>query len=304
MYKQSQVSINTEIFAKITTVSKPFAVYYKNRDNMGCVYIDNISATPLDLKGLLKSNFGQPSNTYLFYGEIVSQNSKIHITFEEGSNEVILDLCGDQTINKLALKLGTTKEKIASIRITGVDGLSHSRQTDPDFVKQEVSKLLEEFKALEPNKALKGLSLLHSMSSLLGKLESIPEELETLAQKMEIQKAKLKSVFSEQINEGFNDRIERLEALPSIRSTQELEDIFGAILNVYKEGWLKFVPEEDHPQKDKIERVDQEVDVLKSYEGKIIPLRERHGKMEDSEEKEQLTTRINALIDEARAALA
>lgn len=178
-----------------------------------------------------------------------------------------------------------------------------STTVDPTVVKQEVGKLLKQFKALEPKKAFKGLGLLHQMSSLINKLEDVPAELKALVQKLEMQRTKLKPVFSKQISKRFDKGLTELEELPVINSTQDLEAIFGTILKLYK-GWQKFVPEEDHPQKEKIERVDKEVDVLKEYEQKIVPLRKQHEKMENSEEKEELTTQINTLIDEAKAALA
>lgn len=199
-----------------------------------------------------------------------------------------------------------TTEEDSSTDSTETNNPDTKDQTAPAdlvTVKKQVAKLLAEFKGLEPNKAFKGLSLLHTMNTSIEKLEDAPAELKALAQKLEVQKTKLKRVFSKQIGNGFDKGLEKLEEIPVINSTQDLEDIFGTILKMYK-GWQKFVPEENHPKKEKIEQVDKEVDVLKEYEKKIVPLRDQHEGMDDSEEKEQLSTQINTLIDEAKVALA
>lgn len=46
------------------------------------------------------------------------------------------------------------------------------------------------------------------------------------------------------------------------------------------------------------------MEVGKEYEKRIVLLKEQHEKIEDSDEKIQLTHKINALIDETKAALA
>jgi hypothetical protein len=170
-------------------------------------------------------------------------------------------------------------------------------------VKKQVQQLLGQFKALEPNKAFKGLGLIHSITSLIGRLDEVPENLKVLAKKLEAQQSKIKPIFSKQIDQKMEQSMGKLEKIPSINSSDELADIFGTIQKMY-EGWKKFLPEEEHPKGAVIEKVNSEVDILKDYEAQIVPLRKQHAAMDNSEEKEQLAKQINALINEARTALA
>jgi len=170
-------------------------------------------------------------------------------------------------------------------------------------VKKQVQQLLGQFKALEPNKAFKGLGLIHSINSLIAGLDEVPENLNVLAKKLEAQQAKIQPVFSKQIHQKLKQSMGKLEEIPSIDSSSELVDIFGTIQKMY-EGWKKFLPEQEHPKGAVIEKVRDEVDILKDYEEQIVPLRKKHEAMNDSEEKEQLGNQINALINEAKIALA
>lgn len=208
---------------------------------------------------------------------------------------------------------GEEKVKNAFIALENIEISDETTETnkvaaDPVAVKKEVKELITQLKKLDlksnPHKALKGLSLLHSMITSIEKLEDTPSDLEKLKQSLEKQKEGIKPLFSKQISRRFDKGIEQLEELPTINSSKEVKTIFNPILKMYKKGWRVFLPKSKHPQKEKIERVDKEVNVLEEYEQKIVPLREQHEKMEDSEEKSQLTNEINALIDEARAALA
>jgi hypothetical protein len=178
-----------------------------------------------------------------------------------------------------------------------------SNTVDLVTVKKQVQQLLGQFKALEPKKAFKGLGLIHSINSLIEKLDEVPENLSILAKKLEVQQAKIKPIFSKQIDQKLGKSMEQLEEIPSINSSSELNGIFGTIQKMY-EGWKTFLPEEEHPKGVLIEKVNSEVDILKDYEAQIVPLRTQYEAMDDSEEKEQLAKQINALITEARTALA
>lgn len=195
----------------------------------------------------------------------------------------------------------TTDEEIPDLAINDSD--NSKKPIDLVTVKKEVQQLLGQFKALEPNKAFKGLGLIHSMTTLIEKLDDVPENLKALAKKLTAQQAKIKPVFSKQIDQKLEQSMGELEEIPSINSSSELEDIFGIIQKMYK-GWKTFLPEEEHPKGLKIEKVNQEVDILKDYEAQIVPLRKKYEAMEESEEKEQLANQINLLIKEARTALA
>lgn len=182
-------------------------------------------------------------------------------------------------------------------------GDSEVNSMNIDAVKKQVQQLLGQFKELEPNKAFKGLGLIHSINNLIGQLDEVPENLKVLAKKLEAQQTKITPVFSKQIDQKLGQSIGKLEEIPSVNSSEELDDIFGTVQKMYK-GWKTFLPETEHPKGAIIEKVSDEVTILKDYEGQIVPLRKKYEGMEDSEEKEQLGDQINTLINEARTALA
>jgi len=170
-------------------------------------------------------------------------------------------------------------------------------------VKKEVQELLEEFKQLESNNAFKGLGLIHMINDLIEKLEEVPDDFKVLARKLEVQQDKMSPILSMQIDQKLEQSIKELEETSSISSTEELDDIFGTIRKMYT-GWKQFLPEQEHSKGTIIEKIDDEIDILKKYEQQIIPLKEQYAALEDSPEKEQLANQINAYINEARIALA
>lgn len=174
---------------------------------------------------------------------------------------------------------------------------------DLNTVKKQVQQLLGQFKALAPNKVYQKLGVIHKINDLLKQLEEVPSNLQNLADKLGQQQTKIAPVFSKQIDQRFTQSMEQLQELPSIDSCETLDQIFGTIQKMY-EGWKTFLPEQEHPQGKVIERVNDEIDILKEYEEQIVPLRQEYDSMEDSDEKEQLGEQINTLIRAAKEALA
>lgn len=170
-----------------------------------------------------------------------------------------------------------------------------------ESVTDEVKQLLEQFKAVKPKQAFKSLGLIHKMTTLIESLEEAPSNLQNLVKKLGQQQAKFAPVLSKQIDGKLDQSMTELEELPTIASTTQLEEIFSTVLKMY-EGWKVFL-EEAHPQAADIEKIGEEIDLLKEYEAKIVPLRRQFEQLEEGEEKSQLGEQINALIEEAKEAI-
>lgn len=114
--------VNDKMKSKLGTVSKPFAVYYKTADNMGCIFVDTTAnVTELDLRAEVKKAFPKATNDKIFYGEIVKTGSNFDVTFGEGTAPEILKLRGKKSTKNLAKCIGVDQNKIGAITITGLD---------------------------------------------------------------------------------------------------------------------------------------------------------------------------------------
>jgi len=210
-----------------------------------------------------------------------------------------------QAKNEQVLELLPLEEEKANAKTDEANADSEGEPKgaiDPALVKKQVQEFLAEYKALEANKAFKKLKLIHNITKLINQLENIPENLETLINGLNAQQQKIKSIFSKQIDQKLDASMKELEELALVNSSSELDAIFNVIQKMYQ-GWKVFLPEDEHPQGAAIDKVSEEIDLLKYYEEQIVPLRKQHEKATNHEEKEQLTNQINTLINEAREAL-
>ncbi len=141
------------------------------------------------------------------------------------------------------------------------------------------------------------------MRQWIGQLEAVPTAFQKLLKQLEQQHQKLKPVLSEQIDVRLDHSLKELEELEIVQDATVLEEIFGTVQKMF-DGWKTFVPEPPHPQQEKLETLEQEIDWIKHYEQIIVPLREEYDTLEEGATKEALRLKINALIDEASAKIA
>ncbi len=175
---------------------------------------------------------------------------------------------------------------------------------DPKAVTQQVKQLLGAFKQVPPQQAFKGLGLIYKMDNLIGTLEAPPENLQALSKKLHAQKKRFVPILAKQINGQLNHSMSQLDQLLKIEASAQLNELFGTVQKMYK-GWKVFLDNEVvHPKSDILEQVDEEIDILAQYEAKIVPLRVQFEGLPDSTEKIELGRQINALIQEARKAIA
>lgn len=174
---------------------------------------------------------------------------------------------------------------------------------NPTVVTKQVKELLGKFKAIEPKQAFRGLGLIHKMKSLVDTLEDAPQNLQVLIGKLQKQQAKFVPILSKQIDQKFNQSMTKLQELPVVSSSEQLDEVFGTVNKMY-DGWKTFLEGEQHPNGQVIEKVGSEIDILKQYEVQLVPLRKQYQEEQDMEMKNELGRQINSLIQEARKAIA
>lgn len=184
------------------------------------------------------------------------------------------------------------------------DTNEEDRETaDLNSIKKKIQPLLRQLKTLEPKNAFKGLALIHGINDLIDKLEEVPENLQVLSKKLEVQQQKKIPILATQISKKWEQSVAELKGTALIKSSDELDRVFGTTQKMYA-GWKKMLVGQEHPSAFAIEAMNAKINTLKDYESQIMPLRKQYDGMEASQEKEKLGGRINELIHEARAALA
>ncbi|MGH1334986.1 MAG: hypothetical protein ACRBFS_02585 [Aureispira sp.] len=186
---------------------------------------------------------------------------------------------------------------------TTATGIESPKTGDPTLVTKQVKQLLGQFKAIEPKQAFKGLGLIHKMSTLVSTLEETPENLQTLVGKLKKQQEKFTPILSKQIDNKLTQSMTQLEEIQVVESSNQLNEVFGTVKKMYA-GWKQFLEGKEHPSGEVIEKVGTEIDILKQYEVQLVPLRKQYQEMQNVDQKNELGKQINALIQEARQAIA
>ena len=178
-----------------------------------------------------------------------------------------------------------------------------SKTGHPVVVAQKVKQLLAEFKMIDSKQAFKGLSLIYKMNTLVDTLEEIPQNLQNLVFKLQKQQERFVPILSKQIDAKLNQCITELKNIPTVESSDQLNQVFAPVKKMYND-WKVFLNNQEHPNRVLIERVNYEIDLLKQYEARIVHLRQQYDEMEDMEQKNELGKQINLLIQEAHKAIA
>lgn len=102
------VKLNEEVKDALKIAERPFAIYFKNKDNLGCIVCpEKQTLSDTELRKQLKAKISGAENDKIYYGYVGLNGVNPEFLFNEGTDASIIPEITEKTVlKKFAVKIG------------------------------------------------------------------------------------------------------------------------------------------------------------------------------------------------------